>query len=64
VPPDKRRPVEYVQVAAPAPAQSGGFDWETFLSAMAPALQGLLATLAQRMMAPPPTPASSQGQGG
>jgi hypothetical protein len=62
VPPDKRRPVEYVQVQAPASAQSGGFDWETFLGAMAPALQGLIATLAQRIMAPAP-PASS-GSGG
>jgi hypothetical protein len=63
VPPDKRRPVEYVQLPAP-PQQQGGFDWEAFMASMAPSLQGLVMTLVQRMMAQPAQAAPAQGQGG
>ncbi len=66
VPPDKRRPIEYVHVAPAAAAQqqAGGFDWETFMTTMAPALQGVIGTLMQRIMAGPPAGVAAAGQGG
>src|SRR5262249_47856119 len=49
LPPDKRRPIEIVTQAAAA-AESAGFDWNTFMQAIAPALQGALTMLAQKAM--------------
>ena len=53
-PADKRRTIEVITPAPPpqAPAE-GGFDWESFLSSMAPAIQGALAMFMQKMMAAP-----------
>lgn len=54
-PPDKRRTIEVVTAPAP-PAPANGFDWESFLTSMAPALQGAVGLFMQKVMSAPAQP--------
>lgn len=54
-PPEKRRTIEVVTAPAPPapPAPQGGFDWEAFMTSIAPALHGAVGLFMQKIMAAP-----------
>ena len=63
-PGDKRRTIEVVTTAPPPLPVENGFDWEQFLSSMAPAIHGALGLMMQKLMASPPASPTTPALGG